>query len=91
MGPILVVDATSRTMAVPAHHLEVREVLPVTFSLVIRAPEDPNPVRGTRDDVGLRYAVCPVCARRVRLVGSPARIECPDCAHTGTVAWEQFC
>ncbi|PYO72791.1 MAG: hypothetical protein E6K55_14650 [Gemmatimonadetes bacterium] len=84
-----VLDVSGQRVVVPQDMLEVRAKRPDRFTVVYRAYDDPNPARGTRADLGRRYAVCPVCASRVLLRGHviPAVTTCHKCGHQGIVAW----
>jgi len=86
-----VLDIGPWRLAVPANILEVRESLPDQFSVVVRSPTDPNPVRGTPTDLGNTYAVCPQSRCRVSLIGHPEKLECPCCGEEHSVAWEEAC
>ncbi|MFB3112534.1 MAG: hypothetical protein ACE10G_10915 [Gemmatimonadales bacterium] len=88
---LYVLDIGPWRLAVPANILEVRESLPDQFSVVVRSPTDPNPVRGTPADLGTTYAVCPQSRCRVRLIGHPEKLECPCCGEEHPVAWEEVC
>ena len=88
---LYVLDIGPWRLAVPANILEVRESLPDQFSVVVRSPTDPNPVRGTPTDLGNTYAVCPQTRCRVRLIGHPEKLECPCCGEEHPVAWEEAC
>jgi hypothetical protein len=85
----IVLDVSGERVAVPQELLEVRDKRPDRFTVVYRSYDDPNPARGTRSDLGRRYAVCPRCASRVLLRGAviPAVTSCPKCRHQGIVAW----
>lgn len=83
----VMVDVRERYVMVPRHLVEVRATRPARFTVVYRAQEDPNPARGTRGDLGRRYAVCPGCSGRLKLVGDPESIQCFRCGHVGDIAW----
>jgi hypothetical protein len=38
-------------------------------------------------NLGKKYGVCPECAWRFALWGTPAKTRCPNCGHTGEVGW----
>jgi hypothetical protein len=84
-----VLDVSGRRVVVPQDLLEVRAKRPDRFTVVYRTYDDPNPARGTRADLGRRYAVCPMCASRVLLRGHviPSVTTCTKCGHQGIVAW----
>lgn len=87
----VVIAAGPRNVAVHREFVQLRQDLPSAFSVVTRRVEDPNPARGTTDDLGQTYAVCPWSRSRVRLDGRPDHLECPDCGHRGLVTWEEPC
>ncbi len=90
-SPIAILDVHARKMPVPRHRLEIRGDTPDRFSIVSRAPEDPNPVRGTSADLGLVYAVCPSCSTRARLSGRPDDLRCETCGQRYGVDWDALC
>jgi hypothetical protein len=84
-----VLEVSGQRVTVPQEALEVRDKRPDKFTVVYRTHEDPNPARGTREDVGRRYGVCPRCATRVPFRNNviPAVASCKQCGHQGVVAW----
>ncbi|NIN12388.1 MAG: hypothetical protein GTO61_13460 [Gemmatimonadales bacterium] len=76
-----------RRVVVRPQLVEIREEQPVHFTVVYRLRGAPNPARGTSDDVGPVYGVCPKSADRVRLFENAALAECPRCGYRGQVAW----
>ncbi len=89
----VVVDLGPRgTAEVPRSQIQIRHHRPPYFSIVVRSPEDPNPVRGTPRDVGDRYAVCPHSHTRVPLNGDEKPyIDCPECGCRFAIAWHEAC
>ncbi len=83
----IVLDVPSGPVAVPRHLVEVRESRPSHFTVVYRPTKSRNPARGTSDDLGPTYAVCPHSGSRFRLHGHPETVTCPECGHVGPVAW----
>lgn len=85
----VVLDVRGQRVVVPQDLIELRPKRPDRFTVVYRTHDDPNPARGTRADLGKRYAVCPLCASRVLLRGHviPAVATCQKCGHQGIVAW----
>jgi len=85
----VVLDVSGQRVVVPQDIIELRPKRPDRFTVVYRTQDDPNPARGTRADLGRRYAVCPACATRVLLRGHviPAVVSCQKCGHQGVVAW----
>ena len=85
----VVLDVRGQRVVVPQDLIELRPKRPDRFTVVYRTYDDPNPARGTRADLGRRYAVCPICASRVLLRGHviPAVTTCQKCGHQGIVAW----
>lgn len=74
-------------IGVPRHLVEIRGQRPPHFTVVYRPLTARNPAKGTRSDLGRTYAVCPKSGSRIRLMGHPDTIECPECGHIGEVAW----
>jgi len=87
IGERVVLEVSSRRVAVPSNLLERRDRRPDRFTVVRRGQSDPNPFAGTADDLGRVYAVCPSCDERTRLAGEPAMLRCRRCGHRGEVAW----
>ncbi len=87
IGSRLVIQVAARRVAIARNLLEVRPTRPNRFTVVSRAPEDPNPAKGTSADLGRTYAVCPGCESRIRLFGAAATLTCRQCGHHGDVAW----
>ncbi len=83
----LVVEVRRHHVVLPRHLFEIRDRRPKSFTVVVRGPEDSNPARGTRSDLGRTYAVCPVAGCRVHVAGRPDSLKCPHCGHFGEVAW----
>lgn len=83
----VVLDVQGEHVDLPDDLVEVRPKRPEKFTVVYRTRTDTNPAMGTRGDLGRVYAVCPACGNRVRLMGHPDNMDCPDCAHRGEVAW----
>lgn len=87
-GPrFVMVDVRRRYVMLPQSLVEIRSERPAQFTVVYRAAGDSNPARGTASDLGRRYAVCPVCGRRVRVAARAERTHCGNCGHQGIVAW----
>jgi hypothetical protein len=91
----VVLDAGSRGVALHRDLVDLRADRPARFSVVARDETDRNPVRGTPEDMGLTYAVCPISHTRIRLAEAasppPEPIECPDCGFRGPADWDEFC
>ena len=87
----VVLNLHARIVVIPRRNLELRRHRPTCFSVVMRTPEDPNPVRGTPMDLGLTYAVCPLSSSRVRIAGHPEILECPDCGYQFPLSWDDKC
>ena len=89
---MVVVDVARRQIAVPRDLVNIRRSKPDRFSIVFRSSDDPNPVRGTPEYLGLIYAVCPSSGTRVRVSGHfPKVLKCPECGGRFEVAWEDIC
>ncbi len=85
------IDVAEHAVAVPREQVQIRRHRPERFSVVVKSSDDPNRVKGTPEDLGLRYAVCPASHSRVRLSGHPNFLVCPDCGHRYPVAWDDEC
>ncbi len=83
----VMLDVRERYVMVPKHLVELRDARPEKFTVVYRGSGERNPAQGTGSDLGRKYAVCPSCANRVRLLGQPEFIHCYHCGHHGVVAW----
>lgn len=83
----VVLEVNGSHVDLPDDLVELRPKRPDKFTVVYRTEADPNPAHGTREDLGLVYAVCPACGTRARLRGHPEDLTCPMCAHRGEVAW----
>jgi len=84
----LVIDVPGGPVALPKEAIEIRPNQPRRFTAVYRARDEPNPVRGTSADLGRVYAVCPLCACRIKLPPvPPLTIRCRNCRHEEIVAW----
>jgi hypothetical protein len=88
---LLVLAVGKRTVPVPRDLVQVREQRPELWSIVVRAPADPNIERGTERDLGPIYAVCPICAYRTRLSEEPGDMHCPRCDRAYAVEWDETC
>jgi len=85
---VLTLPGSHDSLAVPKDAFEVRSRLPERFTVVYRTTADRNPARGTTNDLGHTYAVCPKCTARVRLgLVPPPHTKCAKCGHEGDVAW----
>ncbi len=87
----VVLGVSRAELPVPREALQIRRHQSERFSVVARAPDDPNPVRGTPADLGPSYAVCPTTRSRVRLTEQTDSLECPRCAADHPIAWDQLC
>lgn len=83
----IILDVPGGQVGVQRHLVEIRGQKPPHFTVVYRSMGAPNPARGTGRDLGRTYAVCPHSASRIRLVGHPEQVECPECGFRGPVAW----
>jgi hypothetical protein len=85
----VVLEIRGKRVAVLRRLLEIRSERPTRFTVVVRGKEEANPARGSAQDLGRTYAVCPVCGTRAALHGEPPLLVCADCGHRGEVAyWE---
>jgi hypothetical protein len=84
----LVLDVPGGPISLPTDAVELRPTRPRHFTAVIRARNEPNPVEGTSADLGRIYAVCPMCASRLKLPPvPPLMLRCRKCRHEEIVAW----
>ena len=83
----VVLEVNGQQIDLPEYVVEIRDKRPEKFTVVYRTKADPNPARGTRQDLGRVYAVCPSCGSRQRLYGQPEKLACETCDHRGVVAW----
>jgi len=83
----VVLNVNGEMVALPLEQVEVRDKRPDRFTVVYRVDTQPNPVHGTRQDLGRVYAVCPGCAHRFRIFGEPEETVCTECRHKGVIAW----
>jgi hypothetical protein len=79
----------NRNVRVPARLLEVQKLRPHRFTVVRLGPEDPNPLAGSRRDLGRTYAVCPASGHRVRVGPGQANAICAGCGYRGEVGWNE--
>ncbi len=84
---LVVLNIARRNVAIPRDLLQISPRRPERFSVV---PRSPSKLSGKSDDSASTYAVCPVSATRVPLLGHPESIECPSCGHRGAVDWEEL-
>ncbi len=87
----VVLDVRGEKITVPRLRVHIRRLKPERCGVVVRAPDDYNPARGTPEDLGSRYAVCPQCHARVGLTGQPEYVDCTGCRCRFAVAWEETC
>ena len=85
---LIVLDIAGRHIPVRRDLVEITREAPQRFSVVYRSVDDRNPARGTLDDVGPTYAVCPSSSTRVPLIRQPEHLECPSCGGVHAVDWE---
>ncbi len=90
-GSAVVIKVGERGVSVPREHLQIRRHCPEHFSVVVRSPGDHNPVRGTPEDLGLKYAVCPSSHTRVRLADDAPYLVCPECGCRYAIDWGETC
>lgn len=81
----MAVKTDAGRVLVDVHQVEVRQDCPMRFTVVRLSKNEPNPAKGTPRNLGLRYAVCPQCCARVRLMGAAARLKCRHCGHSGGI------
>jgi hypothetical protein len=88
-GEELVLEVRHRPVTLPKHLVELREDRPRKFTVVYRGRSEKNPARGTRRDLGHKYAVCPASGHRILISGEPSHVQCPGCGYQGEVAWHE--
>ena len=86
-GDRAVIEIHGRRVAIARRYLEIRPKRPLSFTAVTRGTNEPNPARGTADDLGQTYAVCPECGCRNRVLPNAPALTCSACRHRGEVAW----
>lgn len=86
-GDRAVLQVLGRKVAIARRYLEIRPRRPDAFTAVVRGRDEPNPARGTPDDLGQTYAVCPACDARNRVWPSAPMLSCSRCHFSGEVAW----
>lgn len=80
-----VIEVGGQELEVPAPFLEVTERPPRKWTVVAR----PRDAVRVPSDWGDRYAVCPACRARQRLVGRPRRMTCGACQGDFQVGWKE--
>ncbi len=83
----VVLEIKGKRVAVLKKLLEIRPDRPTLFTVVVRPREEQHPAKGTDADRGPVYAVCPVCGERVSVLREQLGAICPDCGHSGDIAW----
>jgi hypothetical protein len=87
-GERVVLEIRGKRVAVQKRFLEVRSERPDLFTVVVHTRDAAAALRETLGPAVQRvYAVCPVCAHRVRVVEDQAMATCAECDHRGAVAW----
>ena len=87
----VVLDAGRREIALHKELVDLRPDRPARFSIVNKTDTDRNPAAGTPSDIGLEYAVCPVCRERIAMAVHDPTLECTACYFRGPVDWEHPC
>lgn len=82
----VVLDVNRQQVPVPRTSLKIVSTPPQSWTVVPR----PRNVRGLSATWGERYAVCPACRNRAPLKGAPHSMNCPRCAQTFRIAWEDW-
>ena len=88
-GEDVVLEVQHREVRVSKHLVELRDDRPRKFTVVCRARDEKNPARGTRRDLGHKYAVCPASGHRIPVKGEPSHLQCPGCGYRAEVAWTE--
>ena len=84
----VVLTVRGRRVAVQKSLVEIRPDRPQAFTVVVLSraySAEMRQAHGT--DVARIYAVCPVCAARIRTFEGQATAACPKCGHSAEVAW----
>jgi hypothetical protein len=87
----IVLDTGDREVALHKDLVDLREDRPARFSVVQKTDTDRNPAAGTPWDIGLEYAVCPMCRERVDAPQADATLECTACYYRGQIDWDHPC
>jgi hypothetical protein len=88
----LVVDVAKKNVPIPRDAVDLREVRPASWSVVVWKERDPGMQRVSDAGFALSYAVCPACRCRVELpTGEPTTMTCPSCAGEFDFDWVNPC
>ncbi len=85
----VVIDVRGKRVAIAKRFLEVREERPKIFTVIWHSRDSLARLKETvGPEVPRIYAVCPMCAQRVRIFEGQAMAHC-ECGHHATIGWEQ--
>ena len=87
----IILDTGNREVALHEEMVDLREDRPARFSIVHKYDTDRNPAAGTEADIGLEYAVCPMCRERVEAQRYEPTLECTACYYRGQTDWDHPC
>jgi len=83
-----VIEVRGKRVAIGRMHLEIRPQRPTAFTVVVRSRQTAALVLQDRGaQIERVYAVCPMCAHRVRVLEQQPMVTCTRCKHRGEVAW----
>lgn len=89
-GERIVLEVRGKRVAVQKRFLEVRPDRPQRFTVVVHTRDAAAALQETLGpEVQRIYAVCPVCAQRVRIWDGQSEAKCAKCGHRGNLAWEE--
>jgi hypothetical protein len=88
-GEEVVLEVRHRQVKLSPHLVELRDERPRRFTVVYRGRDEENPARGTRRDLGHKYAVCPASGHRILIKGEPVYLQCPGCGYRAEIAWHE--
>jgi len=87
-GERVVLAVRGKRVAVQRSLVEIRPDRPQAFTVVVLSRAYSAELREAHGaDVERIYAVCPLCAARVRTFEDQATATCAKCGHTAEVAW----
>lgn len=87
-GNRVVLQVRGKRVAVQKNLVEIRNDQPQAFTVVSHSRAQTAELREAHGaDVERVYAVCPVCAARVKVLEAQPMATCEKCDHLAKVAW----